>query len=104
MLPAALAEVHPRYHTPKNAILLIGALSVISPFFGRPALVWLVNAGGLGIVVAYAFVAYPFWRCAKTNPSWSGPIRHPGAVSPVISRWFSQWPSARSISPAAHLR
>ena len=38
MLPHFLADIHPRYHTPKNAIMLIGVLSVISPFFGRPAL------------------------------------------------------------------
>ena len=85
MLPAALAEVHPRYHTPKNAILLIGALSVISPLFGRPALVWLVNAGGLGIVVAYAFVALSFLALRKTNPSWSGPIRHPGSFTGYLA-------------------
>ncbi len=78
MLPAALAEIHPRYHTPRNAILLIGALSVISPFFGRPALVWLVNAGGLGIVVAYAFVALSFLALRKHEPDLQRPYRAPG--------------------------
>ena len=78
MLPAALAKVHPRYHTPKNAILLIGALSVISPFFGRPALVWLVNAGGLGIVLAYAFVALSFLALRKNEPELERPYQAPG--------------------------
>ncbi|MBU13907.1 MAG: amino acid permease [Gammaproteobacteria bacterium] len=78
MLPAPLAEVHPRYHTPKNAILLIGALSVVSPFFGRPALVWLVNAGGLGIVVAYAFVALSFLALRKNEPELERPYQAPG--------------------------
>lgn len=81
MLPAPLAEIHPRYHTPKNAILLIGVLSVISPFFGRPALVWLVNAGGLGIVVAYAFVALSFLALRKNEPELERPYQAPGGSS-----------------------
>lgn len=80
MLPHFLAEIHPRYHTPKNAILLIGALSVISPFFGRPALVWLVNAGGLGIVVAYAFVALSFLALRKNEPELERPYLAPGGI------------------------
>ena len=71
---AALAEVHPRYYTPKNAILLIGALSVIS--LGRPALVWLVNAG-VGIVVAYAFVALSF-LALRNEPELERPYQAPG--------------------------
>jgi len=81
MLPHFLAEIHPRYHTPKNAILLIGALSVISPFFGRPALVWLVNAGGLGIVVAYAFVALSFLALRKNEPELDRPYTAPGGAA-----------------------
>ncbi|MGO2504331.1 MAG: APC family permease, partial [Cobetia marina] len=49
MLPAALGKLHPKHKTPTNAVLLIGLLSCIAPFFGRPALVWIVDAGGLGI-------------------------------------------------------
>lgn len=77
MLPSFLARVHPRYHTPVNAIILIGLLSVISPFFGRPALVWLVNAGGLGIVVAYLFVAWSFLALRKREPELERPYRVP---------------------------
>ncbi|MCG8413779.1 MAG: APC family permease [Pseudomonadales bacterium] len=81
MLPHFLAEIHPRYHTPKNAILLIGALSVISPFFGRAALVWLVNAGGLGIVVAYGFVALSFLALRRNEPELERPYRAPGGMA-----------------------
>lgn len=81
MLPHFLGEIHPRYHTPMNAILLIGLLSVISPFFGRPALVWLVNAGGLGIVVAYAFVALSFIALRKNEPELARPYTAPGGIA-----------------------
>jgi amino acid transporter len=77
-LPAALGDLHDRYNTPYKAILLIGALSVMAPLCGRPALVWLVDAGGLGIVVAYAFVAWSFLQLRRNEPDMERPysVRH----------------------------
>ena len=75
LLPAALSKLHPKYRTPHNAILLIGSLSIIGPFFGRPALVWLVNAGGLGIVVAYAMVALSFLILRYKEPDLQRPYK-----------------------------
>jgi amino acid transporter len=74
-LPASLGRLHPRYNTPHNALLLIGSLSVFAPLFGRPALVWLVDAGGLGIVVAYAFVAWSFLVLRSKEPDLGRPYR-----------------------------
>jgi amino acid transporter len=81
-LPAPLGRLHPKYNTPHNALLLIGGLSVFAPLFGRPALVWLVDAGGLGIVVAYAFVAWSFLVLRKREPAMDRPyrVRHGSAV------------------------
>jgi len=72
-LPRSLGTLHPRYNTPHNAVLLIGALSVIAPLCGRPALVWLVDAGGLGIVIAYAFVAWSFLVLRRREPEMERP-------------------------------
>lgn len=77
LLPAFLGELHPRYHTPVNAILLIGLLSIIGPFFGRPALVWAVDAGGLGIVIAYGMVAMSFLVLRRKEPNLERPYRVP---------------------------
>jgi amino acid transporter len=74
-LPAALGKLHPKYNTPHNALLLIGMLSICAPFLGRPALVWLVDAGGLGIVIAYAFVAWSFLVLRKAEPDMERPYR-----------------------------
>lgn len=82
MLPTFLAKLHPKYNTPVNAILLVGALSVIAPLFGRQALVWFVNAGGLGIVVAYFFVAWSFVILRRKEPDMPRPFR--AGRSPVI--------------------
>lgn len=75
MLPAWLARLHPRYRTPSNAILVVGGLSLIAPLFGREALVWLVDAGGLNIVVAYLMTAVSFLVLRRTEPTLPRPFR-----------------------------
>lgn len=75
MLPRWLGRIHPRYRTPANAVLLIGALSIIAPLFGRSALVWLVDAGGLGIVIAYLMVAISFLVLRRNEPEMERPFR-----------------------------
>ena len=74
MLPAWLGKLHPKYNTPVNAILLIGVLSVAAPLFGRKAMVWLVDAGGLGIVIAYGMVAISFLILRKREPDMPRPF------------------------------
>jgi basic amino acid/polyamine antiporter, APA family len=75
MLPAFLAKLHPEYKTPVNAILLIGTLSVFAPLLGRGALVWFVDAGGLGIIVAYGMVALSFIMLRNKEPDMPRPFR-----------------------------
>ncbi len=75
LLPASLGTLHPTYRTPHNAILLIGGLSIIGPFFGRQVLVWLVDAGGLGIVIAYAMVALSFLVLRSKEPELQRPYK-----------------------------
>lgn len=89
-LPASLGRLHPKYNTPHRAVLLIGAMSVAAPLFGRPALVWLVDAGGLGIVVAYAFVAGSFLVLRKREPDMERPYRVPaGSIIAWLALIFS---------------
>ena len=85
LLPAIFAELHPIYRSPKNAIILIGVLSTFGPFFGRPVLVWLVNAGGLGIIIAYAMVALSFLVLRRREPDLPRPfkVRFGGLVGGV---------------------
>ena len=60
MLPRKFAVLHKKYNTPVNSLLLIGALSVISPFFGRSMLVWIVDAGNFACSFAYCIVSLSF--------------------------------------------
>ncbi|MEI3613652.1 APC family permease [Pseudogracilibacillus sp. SO30301A] len=86
MLPKALGDLHPKYRTPYKAILLIGVLSSLAPLFGRPALVWLVDAGGLGLVVAWLMVAISFLVLRKKEPKMVRPFYLKGG--PVIG-WLA---------------
>ncbi len=81
MLPKSLGELHPKYKTPHKAILLIAILSTAAPLFGRPALVWLVDAGGLALVVAWFMVALSFVILRKKRPDMARPFRLSGGTS-----------------------
>ncbi|GGJ71715.1 APC family permease [Virgibacillus salexigens] len=90
MLPKSLGDIHPKYKTPHKAILLIAILSTAAPLLGRPALVWLVDAGGLGLVVAWLMVAISFILLRKKAPTMARPFKLPfgttfGWVAAVMS-------------------
>ncbi len=74
-LPAALGVLHPRFRTPHRAVLLIGALSVVAPLFGRQTLIWLVDAGSFGVIIAYGFVAVSFLALRWREPDMERPYK-----------------------------
>ncbi|MCK8827655.1 APC family permease [Natroniella acetigena] len=74
-LPSFLAKLHPKYKTPTSAILLTGVISSLAPLLGRPMLVWLVNAGGLTIVLAYFMVAVSFIVLRYKEPDMPRPYK-----------------------------
>lgn len=75
MLPEAFGRLHPKYHTPANAILLIGVCSVIAPLFGEQTLLWLANAGSLSIMMTYLLVSVSFVVLRKREPQLKRPFR-----------------------------
>lgn len=77
MLPDALARVHPEHNTPSNAVLLIGLTAAVAPLFGEQMLVWVVNAGGLGLVVAWLLVVVSFFVLRRREPEMERPFRLP---------------------------
>jgi amino acid transporter len=75
MLPAFLSKLHPKYKTPVNAIVLIGIICFMAPFFGRRMLVWLVDAGSAATVVAYLLVAISYLLLRKNEPDMLRPYK-----------------------------
>ncbi|SET15228.1 amino acid/polyamine/organocation transporter, APC superfamily [Natronincola peptidivorans] len=85
MLPSFLAKLHPKYKTPVNAIVLIGVISTFAPLLGRSMLVWLTNAGALGIVISYLIVSISFLVLRKNEPDMPRPykVKHGVAVGSI---------------------
>lgn len=75
MLPGFLAKLHPKYKTPTNAILLIGGISIIAPFFGRAMMVWLVDGGSFAVVLAYVLVSVSFLVLRYKEPNMPRPYK-----------------------------
>ena len=51
--------------SPRNAILLILALSLVVPFVGRTAIGWIVDVTTIGASIAYGYVSYCAFKVAK---------------------------------------
>lgn len=75
MLPRWFGKMHPRHRTPVNALLFIGVLSAIAPFFGAPMLNWAVDASSPMIVLTYGLVAVTFVILRRTQPQMDRPLR-----------------------------
>lgn len=75
MLPSVFAKLSGANRTPVNALLLIGTLSVIAPFFGRSMLVWIANVASLACCIAYTIVAMAFIRLREKEPELHRPFK-----------------------------
>jgi basic amino acid/polyamine antiporter, APA family len=89
-LPQFLADVHPSYGTPYKALWLIGGITLVSPWFGRPILVWLINAGSFGVIIAYVLVSLSFLVLRVREPNMCRPYKLPfgmllGVIAAVLS-------------------
>jgi basic amino acid/polyamine antiporter, APA family len=87
VMPSRLGDVHPRYHTPVNALVLVGAGSVaaLAAFVWVPAFATLVGIFGfiLGfIVVSVAAVVFPY---RQRNLFESSPVNRRIGGLPVMT-------------------
>ena len=80
MLPRSLAVIHPKFKTPYKTIILIGVLAAIAPFFGRQILIWLTNAAGFAVTIAYFMVAVSFIRLRHREPDMPRPFKLSGGT------------------------
>jgi amino acid transporter len=79
MLPEVFSRLHPRYESPVAVIVLVTFVTALALFFGRRALVWFVDAGGLAAVLAYLFVTVSFLTIRGKYPRLERPYRVPAA-------------------------
>ncbi|NUB93903.1 APC family permease [Haloterrigena sp. SYSU A558-1] len=93
MIPRRISSLHPEYNTPSTAVVLIGGLSIFAPLFGEQMLVWIVNASGLGLVVAWFLVVISFFVLRYREPELNRPLELPfgyafGAAGLVLTAVF----------------
>ncbi|NHU85649.1 amino acid permease [Kocuria sp. JC486] len=75
MIPTWFARIHPRFGTPVNALLFVGVISAVAPFFGQEMLGWLVDSGSPSIVMAYFMVSIVFVILRRREPNMPRPFR-----------------------------
>lgn len=72
MVPAVFARLHPKYKTPHYGVLFVGAVCLVSPWFGRAALTWVVDMSAVGVTVAYLYTCLCAFRLFRTTNSKLG--------------------------------
>lgn len=94
MLPAFLADIHPKYKTPYKAIIFCGAVCTFSCLLGKGALNWFVNASSFGVVIMYMMVALSFIFLRKRFPDMPRPYKIKraklvGVMAVLVSVFFA---------------
>ncbi len=74
ILPDWFGRLSPAHGTPSNAILFAAAASLLAPWFGRQALLWIVDMSAVGIAMGF------FYTCLGAATLARGP-------RPVASVW-----------------
>lgn len=90
MIPRLFSKVSNKTKSPYMALILVGILSIIAPFFGRTMLVWIVDAANFACCLAYCLVAISFLVIRKKYPEMERPfkIKHPtiiGIIAIILS-------------------
>lgn len=75
MIPAYLGKLYPKYNSPANAVILIGAISIIAPFFGKQMLLWISEASSFACCIAYFLSSLSFLILRKKEPDLNRPFK-----------------------------
>ena len=90
MIPHIFCIKNKKYQTPYLSLILIGALSFISLFFGRQMLIWISNCASFACCLTYCIVSLSFLRLRKKEPNLKRPYkvknyRFVGIMATVLS-------------------
>jgi len=75
LLPHWFAKVHDKHQTPSNAVLFVGAISLLGPFIGKSALIPIVNSGALTFAVTLLMTCLAAVRLRFRHPEMPRPFR-----------------------------
>jgi amino acid transporter len=100
MLPASLASVHPRYHTPHVAIIAYAAVSCALAVSGtfKP----LAILASVSLLLVYLAVCLAALKVRSSGPAPAGAFRAPGGpLVPVLGAATVGWLLAHSTRAEA---
>ncbi len=58
IIPEGFSKLHPKYKTPYWGIIFAVIVAMLSPWFGREALMWVVDMSSIGVTIAYFYTCY----------------------------------------------
>ncbi|WP_163969772.1 APC family permease [Oceanobacillus halotolerans] len=68
IIPEAFSKLHPKHETPYVGIIFTVIVSMFAPWFGREALLWVVDMSSIGVTIAYfytCFTAFSLFKMKK---------------------------------------
>ncbi len=80
MIPEKFAELHPKYGTPVNALLLATVVSIAFGMLGLGALTWFLDITGIAIGLAWSIAVISMIMLRRRNPGLERPFRTPGGI------------------------
>ncbi|MDO4241627.1 MAG: APC family permease [Microbacteriaceae bacterium] len=90
MIPAWFGRLHPKFGTPANALIALGACTVLAPLLGNVAIGWIADASSPMIVMAYLLVCITFVVLRKREPGMERPLRIGGKGNfGLVLGWLS---------------
>jgi amino acid transporter len=64
-LPKWFSYIHPKYKTPTNSIIFVLLISLITPWFGRQVLNWVVDMASIGAAIGYFYTSASTFKIIK---------------------------------------
>lgn len=86
-LPAWFGKIHSRHNTPVNALIFTMAVSLITPWFGREVILWVVDMTATGAAIAYLYTCGVVLVLSKSLKNTGG-ARLLGLTGAVFSAGF----------------
>ena len=86
IVPDVLAEQHPEYKTPVNALKVCLAASIAGPVLGSGLIGSLTTFSAAGYVTSWMITAYSLIKLRQTEPTLARPYKIPGGVK---TAWFA---------------
>lgn len=81
MIPPVFSRLHRKYRTPHIGVLAVLAVCLISPWFGRAALTWVVDMSSIGVTIAYLYTCLCAFRIFRPTHEARDPEALPGMYS-----------------------